>query len=37
MNKLTWLFRALRCPSLRYCAKARRLDCKYCGCYLRRV
>lgn len=37
MNKLACLVRALRCPSLWFCIRARRLDCKHCGCYLRRV
>lgn len=37
MRRLQCLIRALRCPSLRYCVRAGRLDCKHCGCYLRRV
>lgn len=37
MNRLQCLVRALRCPSLRYCLRAGRVDCKHCGCYLRRV
>lgn len=37
MGLFSNLLRALRCPSLRCCIKARRVDCKHCGCYLRRV
>lgn len=37
MGLISYLLRALRCPSLRHCLRAGRVDCRHCGCYLRRI
>lgn len=36
LDAMRFLAKAARCPSFWYCAKAGRLDCAACGCWLRR-